>query len=317
MLILGVPAERIRALGETWDDGGLWDDILWLALLARAATDDRERRMRWHHLVMAVGNFKRQRGRRLRPSRISPADKFTYAARADHFNGPDDLTISRDDADSWQHLEDSLAGAATATTTTLLAALWPDSHHILDWRVLAAAAGLGLVAGDENGLDLVTPGGRDPRPPALELYSRVRTVLITQSARAGVPLPSGPQSERSTSYQKPSTAGERPGPHTETNSARPHKTTGRLAPTAHQTTSATLLRQPPDQRPRRARQGWNSGTPALGDLTRGDRGPDSARIPAVSATDWRARVPPLSGRMRVFCVRSYAPLPRCEPHGWS
>jgi hypothetical protein len=28
-------------------------------------------------------------------------------------------------------------------------------------------------------------------------------------------------------------------------------------------------------------------------------------------------VPPLSGRMRVFCVRSYAPLPRCEPHGWS
>ena len=188
MLILGVPAERIRALWETWDDGGLWDDILWLALLARAATDDRERRMRWHHLVMAVGNFKRQGGRRLRPSRISPADKFTYAARADHFNGPDDLTISRDDADSWQHLEDSLAGAATATTTTLLAALWPDSHHILDWRVLAAAAGLGLIAGDENGLDLVTPGGRDPLPPALDLYSRVRTVLIRQSVRAGVSL---------------------------------------------------------------------------------------------------------------------------------
>jgi hypothetical protein len=188
VLILGVPAERIRAFGETWDDGGLWDDILWLALLARAATDDRERRMRWHHLVMAVGNFKRQGGRRLKPSRISPADEFVYAARADQFSGPDDLTISRDDAGSWQRLEDSLDGAATATTTTLLAALWPDSHHILDWRVLAAAAGLDLVAGDENGLDLVTPHGRDPLPPALDLYSRVRTVLITQSARADVPL---------------------------------------------------------------------------------------------------------------------------------
>jgi hypothetical protein len=69
VLILGVPAERVRALGETWDDGGLWDDILWLALLARAATDDSERRMRWHHLVMAVGNFKRQGGRRLRACR--------------------------------------------------------------------------------------------------------------------------------------------------------------------------------------------------------------------------------------------------------
>jgi hypothetical protein len=188
VLILGVPAERIRALGETWDDGGLWDDILWLALLARAATDNSERRMRWHHLVMAVGNFKRQGGRRLRPSRISPADKFAYAARADHFNGPDDLMISRDDPDSWQHLKDSLAGAATATTTTLLAALWPDSHHILDWRVLAAAAGLSLVAGGDNGLDLVAPGGRDPLLPALDLYSTVRTVLIRQSARADVPL---------------------------------------------------------------------------------------------------------------------------------
>jgi hypothetical protein len=188
VLILGVPAERIRALGGTWDDGGLWDDILWLALLARAASDDRERRMRWHHLVMAVGNFKRQSGRRLRPPYISPADDFTSAARADHFNGPDDLTVSRDDADSWQRLEDSLPGAATATTTTLLAALWPDSHLILDWRVLATVAGLGLVVGGENNLDLVTPGGREPLLPALDLYSRVRTLLIVKSTGAGVPL---------------------------------------------------------------------------------------------------------------------------------
>jgi len=181
-------------------------------------------------------------GRRLRPSRISPADKFTYAARADHFNGPDDLTISRDDADSWQHLEDSLAGAATATTTTLLAALWPDSHHILDWRVLAAAAGLGLIAGDENGLDLVTPGGRDPLPPALDLYSRVRTVLIRQSVRAGVSLRATERAlyliskainGRGTTWAE---YGDK--------LRKPHKPAGRLAPTAHQTTSATLLRQP-------------------------------------------------------------------------
>jgi hypothetical protein len=137
---------------------------------------------------MAVGNFKRQSGRRLRPSRISPANNLTYAARSDRFDGPDSITISRDDADSWQSLENSLAGSATATTTTLLAALWPDCHHILDWRVLAAVAGLGLVAGGENNLDLVTPGGRDPLPPTLDLYSRVRILLIRQSAVADVPL---------------------------------------------------------------------------------------------------------------------------------
>jgi hypothetical protein len=188
MLILGVPAARLRALGETWDDGGLWNDILWLALLARSATDDRERRMRWHHLVMAVGNFKRQNGRRLRPSQISPAGNLTYAVSADHFNGPDDLTIRRDDARSWQRLQDSLTGAATATTTTLLAALWPDSHHILDWRVLAAVAGLGLVAGGESDLNMVAADGRAPLPPTLDLYPGVRILLTRQSADAGVPL---------------------------------------------------------------------------------------------------------------------------------
>ena len=80
------------------------------------------------------------------------------------------------------------SGAATATTTSILAALWPDSHHILDWRVLAAVAGLGLVAGGESNLDLATAGGRDPVPPALDLYPRVRILLIRQSAGASVPL---------------------------------------------------------------------------------------------------------------------------------
>jgi hypothetical protein len=188
VLILGIPADRIRALGEDWSDGGLWDDILFLALLAWAAADDHERRMRWHHLVMAAGNFKRQNGRRLRPSRISPADNLTCSARAEHFSGPDGLTISRDDAKSWQNLQNSLNGAGAAMTTTLLAALWPDSHHILDWRVLAAVTGLGLVAGGENDLHLAEPGGQNQLDPDLDLYFKVRELLIRQSGEAGVPL---------------------------------------------------------------------------------------------------------------------------------
>jgi len=81
MLVLGIPVERIRALGDAWSDGGLWDDILWLADSAWTAPEDDERRMRWHHLVMAVGNFKRQNGRRLRPARIAPAFVTAPAAR--------------------------------------------------------------------------------------------------------------------------------------------------------------------------------------------------------------------------------------------
>jgi hypothetical protein len=56
MVILGVHAARIKALGESWSEGGLWDDIIWLGMLAMAARNEPERRMRWHHLVMAVGN---------------------------------------------------------------------------------------------------------------------------------------------------------------------------------------------------------------------------------------------------------------------
>lgn len=70
MLWLGVPVERIRLLGDSWSDGGLWNDIAWLALRTWEAADDDERRLRWHHLVMAVGNFKRQGGRRVRPEQV-------------------------------------------------------------------------------------------------------------------------------------------------------------------------------------------------------------------------------------------------------
>ena len=44
MLVLGVPAERIRVFGSAWSDGGLWNDIAWLADRAWAAPDDDERR---------------------------------------------------------------------------------------------------------------------------------------------------------------------------------------------------------------------------------------------------------------------------------
>jgi hypothetical protein len=188
MLVLGVPAESIRELGESWSDGSLWDDIIWLATLARASGNETERRMRWHHLVMAVGNFKRQSGRRLRPSSVSPAASPALVARTDEFRGPEGLTIGADDRSTWQGLENSLKGAATATTTTILAALWPERHHILDWRVLAAVTGLSIAVGGDDDLVLVTPESREKLQPNLDHYAQVRPVLIRLAGEAVLPL---------------------------------------------------------------------------------------------------------------------------------
>jgi hypothetical protein len=49
----------IASLSAGWDDGGLWEDVLGLAALVWEKEPD-ERRLEWHHLVLAVGNFKRQ-----------------------------------------------------------------------------------------------------------------------------------------------------------------------------------------------------------------------------------------------------------------
>lgn len=186
VLLLGVPVARIRSFGDTWSDGGLWDDILLLAELVWTAPNDDERRLRWHHLVMAIGNFKRQSGRRLRPARISPAQTTAPAARADRFCVPGGPEVIRDDAGSWKQLEKSLRGAATATTTTILATLWPDSHHILDWRVLAAVTGLGILVGGDNDLRLAAADSRIQLQPTLEHYAPVRTLMIKLTEQAGL-----------------------------------------------------------------------------------------------------------------------------------
>jgi hypothetical protein len=190
MLVLGVPAERIRRLADSWSDGGLWDDIVFLALRTWEAGDDDERRMRWHHLVMAVGNFKRQSGRRLQPAPIAPTRHRVLAGSWDQIRLPDGLLVACDEPASWARLEKSLPGAATATTTTLLAALWPGSHHILDWRVLAAVAGLDAAATGRPSLALATPGSRGHLEPTMERYRDIREVLIGLAGEARIPVQS-------------------------------------------------------------------------------------------------------------------------------
>ena len=142
----GFTASRARKLAAEWDDGGLWGDVVWLGEHFWAATDPADRAIRWHHVVLAVGNFKRPQVRWLRPCRLrrTPDPPPTVGS---FFETPTGLRVHRDDRASWESLRSSLAGADVSTTTALLAALWPSHHLVFDWRVRAAASGLRLAAG--------------------------------------------------------------------------------------------------------------------------------------------------------------------------
>lgn len=189
-------ASAITSLAETWGDGGLWADVERLAVrFHRAPADDcngyLERTVAWHHLVMAVGNFKRQRGYRLRAT--AP---LTALQQADSEAAPMSFTaplptptrVERDDLASWQNLRHHLDGAGGATTTTLLAALWPGHHFVYDWRVHHTANGLrfagGLAPTDDIDADAVGPAGA----ATLARYAVVRRWLQATATECEQPL---------------------------------------------------------------------------------------------------------------------------------
>jgi hypothetical protein len=64
----------------------------------------------------------------------------------ERFTLPSGLVVTREDQSSWQELKSVLPGAGLATTTTLLAALWPEHHFVCDWRVRSAADALRIYA---------------------------------------------------------------------------------------------------------------------------------------------------------------------------
>jgi hypothetical protein len=147
--VYGLSANLVVQLANRWTDTGLWEDVMTLSQRFHAAAGEEERRLAWHHLVLAVGYFKRQPGRRLRPAplHVSPeADAPQPATRAAFPTERGEGTVEAETPESWSGLQACLRGAATPTTTTLLAALWPSRHFIFDWRVKAAANGLRLQA---------------------------------------------------------------------------------------------------------------------------------------------------------------------------
>ncbi len=185
---LPISGPQVDALNREWADGGLWRDVRWLASEVWRS-DGREQRIRWHHLCLAVGNFKRQPGRRLDPGQlddgtppVSPHEVLTIDV-----GGESPLTLRRDDPGTWLDL-DQRHGFGTATTTTVLAALWPDDHLICDWRVLYTCAAL-LIANDEAQTFGVDPATNHRLDNDLEaVYGTVRDRCAATARATGRPL---------------------------------------------------------------------------------------------------------------------------------
>ena len=177
-----------RSFGESWEDSGLWDDILWLAEGAWHNQSAGDIRTAWHHFVMAVGNFKRHSGRRLHPVRLTePGWSPHLVERPTKFIVPHDsghLPVEIDCPPTWKVLKDRLPGAGDATVTTILSALWPGHHHIMDWRVLAATAALMQNAGDP----LRLPAKNSPLEVTLDQYEIVRRILKETAENCDLPL---------------------------------------------------------------------------------------------------------------------------------
>jgi len=173
----GFTASRARSLAAEWDDDGLWDDVAWLGGQVWAANDEADRAVRWHHLVVAAGNFKRPRARWLHPDRLAGISG-QHPRIADSIDTPAGLRVGRDDPASWESLRSSLVGADVSTTASLLAALWPRDHFVFDWRVRNAASGLRVAAGLEP-CPAVTPAiaGGEASPLDFTDYTLVRTWL--------------------------------------------------------------------------------------------------------------------------------------------
>lgn len=142
-----VAGEKLQALSRIDEAvADLWEDILVLAE-GLFELDGEAAMARWHHLLLAVGNFKRQGATKVRPPRL-PSDNRAHQQR--EVLSIAGLALSEDDPDSWKLFQERTDGIGVASATSVLAALWPSSHAIMDVNALSAAVGVAIDAHGEG-----------------------------------------------------------------------------------------------------------------------------------------------------------------------
>lgn len=170
---LPLSPNAITALSAAW--GGenavrAWSDIEWVAqqFMNRASSHQVDATITWHHLVVAVGNFKRSTGRNYPANLPLPSpgfqaqDKFTIPAHS--------LDVYAGATESWRHLTDAVYGFDVPTATALLSAVWPGQHVIIDRRDTVAAVGLTTTQWNSEGYEDAKLPPRKPYSAYWDLY---------------------------------------------------------------------------------------------------------------------------------------------------
>jgi hypothetical protein len=173
----------VREFGPAYET--LWQDVQAAAdrvHLSRGA----DRSWAWHHLLLAVANFKSERP--VFPARLPLVPSAAGLQRCDILEVPVPgglLSLGVEDLATWRELSEGMHGIAVSRATTVLAALWPGRHVIADWRALSAAAAL---AGARDGWDQVPvePEGTDPLRPEWDTYPWYRKVVLDCAAHEGL-----------------------------------------------------------------------------------------------------------------------------------
>lgn len=120
----------------------LWSDVQLLADSVHLRTGA-DRDLAWHHLLLAVGNYKAQAPLFVLafPStsepRIARREQTLTMRASDKL-----LEVSVEAPSTWRELMALIRGLGIPRTTTVLSALWPGQHVIMDWRALSAALAL-------------------------------------------------------------------------------------------------------------------------------------------------------------------------------
>ena len=175
-------ANEIQATGPIAADyEALWADVQQIADRVHTAKGE-DRAWAWDHLLLAVANFKTQAtlfpptlpGLRT-PIRRKDALKVTLAS------GP--LKLRAGDPSTWRALSSEMKGLREPRATTVLSALWPDRHVIMDWRALSAAVAL---AGARLGWDKspADPDGTGPAERSWESYDWYRKTVLKAARQA-------------------------------------------------------------------------------------------------------------------------------------
>lgn len=179
-------ADEIRAVGEI--DApyvALWEDVQRVANRVHA-TSGNERAWAWHHLLLAVANFKTQAT--LFPPVLLPAPETMSLQRQDVLVVPmavGTLELSAEDPAAWAQLS-QLKGLREPRATTVLSALWPGRHIVMDWRALSAALAL---AGARLGWDssAVDPGSTRRAIDSWKSYAWYRETVLKAASQVGEP----------------------------------------------------------------------------------------------------------------------------------